>query len=64
MTFLLSGQDVVNGAKRCTRCSQTLPVEQFAKKPQLSSGLDSWCRECRNENLRDWRAKRRAAADE
>jgi hypothetical protein len=62
MTFLLSGQDVVNGAKRCTRCSQTLPLDSFAPKPKLSSGFDSWCRPCRAENLRAWRAKRRAAA--
>ena len=32
-------------------------IEQFAKKPQLSSGYASWCRPCRAENLRAWRAE-------
>ncbi len=62
MSFAPSGQDVVRGLKTCTRCRQMLPLEKFTPKPHLSSGYDSWCRPCRNENLRAWRAKRRAAA--
>ena len=46
------GQDVIAGRKGCTRCRRMLPLEAFAPKPKLSSGRDSWCRECRRENLR------------
>jgi hypothetical protein len=42
--------------KLCSRCQQMLPVESFTPKPHLSSGHDSWCRLCRNENLRDLEA--------
>jgi hypothetical protein len=57
-----AGQDVIRGTKACTRCRQMLPLESFAPKPKVSSGFDSWCRRCRAENLRVWRAKRRAGA--
>jgi ribosomal protein L40E len=57
----MTSQWVLDGLKWCTRCNRRLPVEQFTPKPQLSSGYDSWCRPCRAENLRQWRAKRRTA---
>jgi hypothetical protein len=58
-----NGQDVLTGGiKMCTLCRKKLPLESFTAKPHLSSGRDSWCRTCRAENLRAWRAKRKAAA--
>jgi hypothetical protein len=57
----MTTQWVIDGHKECSRCGRRLPVEQFTPKPRLSSGYDSWCRACRNENLRAWRAKRRRA---
>ena len=57
----MTTQWVHDGLKHCSRCGKRLPVEQFARKPQLSSGYDSWCPPCRAENLREWRAKRRGA---
>ncbi len=56
------GQDVIRGEKGCTRCRRMLPLDQFARKPSLSSGRDSWCRGCRAENLRQWRARRVAGS--
>ena len=44
------------------RCERILPLADFTPKPKLSSGYESWCCPCRNESLRPWRAKRRAAA--
>jgi hypothetical protein len=58
MTF---GQDVIGGRK-AARCRHMLPLGAFALKPKLYSGRDSWCRPCRAESVRAWRAKRRAAA--
>jgi hypothetical protein len=55
-----NGQDLVTGGRKlCACCRQFLPLETFSPKALARSGLDSWCRPCRAENLRAWRAKRK-----
>ena len=40
--------------KKCTRCKQEKPsnLEFFPPHNKTSTGLDSWCRECRREYKR------------
>jgi hypothetical protein len=45
--------------KLCARCQRSLPLSSFRSNAKLSSGLDSWCRECRNEAAREWRERHR-----
>jgi hypothetical protein len=42
--------------KRCTRCQGWLPLEAFPPNPKLRSGFHSYCRACRDEYRREWRA--------
>jgi hypothetical protein len=45
--------------KNCRRCREDKPVDKFSTYPARSDGLDSYCRDCRNElgrvNGRQWR---------
>lgn len=38
--------------KKCTRCGRELPVTEFHKKNNALDGLQSWCKECQREALR------------
>jgi hypothetical protein len=59
---MTAGQDLhPGGIKRCVRCQQLLPLENFTPKAHLGSGHDSWCGSCRNAYLRERRAQRKAA---
>jgi hypothetical protein len=40
---------VINGKKSCSRCNQLLPVSEFHKHTQTSSGLASACKACTAE---------------
>jgi hypothetical protein len=42
--------------KTCTKCRKTKEVEQFYRKSGNRDGKDSWCRTCRKEYQRAWRA--------
>jgi hypothetical protein len=42
--------------KRCSRCGKWLPFAAFPRNPRLKSGFDSWCRECKAEAAKRWRA--------
>jgi len=39
--------------KKCTKCSLTLPVEEFYKSKQTKDGRLYWCKSCFNKNVRD-----------
>jgi hypothetical protein len=52
-------QDVLGGAKLCSRCQQRLPLNSFTPNPRFSSGWDSWCRGCRAELSARLGAKRK-----
>jgi hypothetical protein len=42
--------------KKCTKCGETLPIENFNKKKHKSGsyGYDSFCRDCRKVISREW----------
>jgi hypothetical protein len=43
--------------KRCVRCEQWLPLDQFRLNPRMRSGLDSWCNGCKLERTRQYRVE-------
>ena len=43
--------------KWCCSCQQWLPVEAFRPNPNNLNGIDSWCKPCHAEAVREWRAK-------
>ena len=43
--------------KWCCSCRQWLPVDAFRPNSNTTNGLDSWCRSCHAEAVRQWRAK-------
>jgi len=34
------------GLKKCKKCLNDKPLEQFPKNKKIKSGLDSWCKDC------------------
>jgi len=45
--------------KRCPRCKKTLPDSAFGKRKWNGDGLDSYCKECRNEYAINYYHKRK-----
>lgn len=45
--------------KACTRCQRTLPAAHFRLNAAMRDGLDSWCKDCHRQSVRDWRAANR-----
>jgi hypothetical protein len=45
--------------RRCTHCRELLPFSAFRPNLKLSSGWDSWCRDCSVESSRAWRERNR-----
>jgi very-short-patch-repair endonuclease len=43
--------------KRCPRCKEERPIEQFPKRGGLDTRLIPYCRECRNEKGREYKKK-------
>lgn len=39
--------------KKCNRCGRTLDESEFGKNKSHKDGLQSWCRECTNEYMRE-----------
>jgi len=48
----------VDGRKRCPKCRQYKPPEEFHRNKRLSDGLASYCKQCKNEDERRIRNKR------
>lgn len=42
--------------KRCTKCKQSKPIEDFEKEPRNNDGHTSWCKACRREDVRRYRS--------
>jgi len=42
--------------KICTKCEEVLPAttEYFSPNKRLRSGLNSWCRACRNAKIKEY----------
>ena len=49
--------------KWCPSCKQWLTVKDFRPNPDLRHGIDSWCRECHKNAMREWRARNREYID-
>jgi len=41
--------------KRCPRCGETKPVDEFHRDRSAHDGLTGWCASCRNEHGSTWR---------
>ena len=58
--LFIGGQELLpDDTKLCTRCRERLPLGRFTPKPGRPSGYDSWCRACRADYNRTWRAARK-----
>ena len=47
---VIKKNQVINGCKLCSKCNQSLPVENFGKTPKIKSGYNSWCRSCNSSS--------------
>lgn len=47
--------------KRCTRCKEDKPADQFCTKQYSTDGLNSWCKTCIAEDQREKRHERAEA---
>lgn len=56
-----NAQTVVDGRKLCSHCRRRLPLDDFTRHPHSSTGLNSRCRDCVREGVRQHRARRRAS---
>ena len=45
--------------KRCSNCSEWLPLEAFVANHRMYLGRSSWCRECARAATREWRVRNR-----
>jgi hypothetical protein len=41
--------------KECRRCHKMKPLEDFHRRSKSLDGRNSYCKECANEALREWR---------
>lgn len=46
-------------AKRCTKCGETKPVEEYHKNPRTGDNLQTRCKSCQNEATRNRDARNR-----
>ena len=55
-----SGKDnpVAVDKKRCRKCLETKPAEEFSRNKVVADGLHSWCKTCVNACNRARRAKK------
>ena len=45
----------MDGMKECRRCHQVKPLDDFHNRWSSKDGKNSYCKECANEALREWR---------
>lgn len=43
--------------KACAKCGVEKPLDEFCRMAKTRDGKHPWCRECKTEYNRDWRAK-------
>jgi hypothetical protein len=58
----MTSQWVLDGRKPCSKCGRSLPVEDFPRNGQVSTGLSSWCRRCHAGAVKAWREKQQETA--
>lgn len=44
----------------CTKCGETKPARDFATDTRRTSGLHSWCRDCKNKQTKEREERERA----
>ncbi len=61
---------MTSGAKTCTKCERTKPLDEFPLHARTRDGRDSWCRDCSNRGRKPTskryirnRARQRATAE-
>ena len=42
-------KNLINDAKKCSKCGRELPVSEFYKDSKAKDGLQGWCKACRNK---------------
>lgn len=47
--------------KRCARCLQTKPLDDFGENPRMKLGRKSYCKDCSADLQRQWREERAKA---
>lgn len=47
--------------KICTKCDSEKPLDDFYRRELSSDGRGVWCKECMNEQTREWRRENRDA---
>lgn len=50
-------EDLIPNEKKCSKCSRVLSREHFRRKSTSSTGLDDYCRNCRNEYYREYSSR-------
>lgn len=53
----------IDGSYFCVRCQAWRAVGNFASQPAMTSGLQSWCKDCSREYQKAWRESHREARD-
>lgn len=43
--------------KICSKCNKNLSLENFYKRKDLSSGTQSWCKECQHKRTKEYKQK-------
>lgn len=49
--------DLAVATKRCTRCGKRKPLEAFSPDTYKRDGLQTWCKTCRADYIRERRSK-------
>lgn len=57
----MSDNIVIQKGKRCPKCSEVKPVEEFSKNKANRDGLQSQCKPCHRKSTDKWAAKSKVA---
>lgn len=52
------------GSKKCNNCGKEKPLEDFVKDRKCKDGRAGQCKECRQEYIAKWKAKREVATEQ
>ena len=54
----------MNTKKRCTKCGEEKPLEEFSKNISIADGLERWCKDCKKKRQQEYRDKHRGDGNE
>ena len=49
----------MNPKKRCSKCGEEKPLEEFSKNISTADSLERWCKDCKKKQQQDYRDKHR-----